>query len=488
MKKCISLIILFVCVFKPWESFSQNSKPPYVPINGLVGWWPFNGNANDESGNGNNGTVNEAILTNDRFGNANKAYSFDGISDYIDCGNSNSVNILGDITISAWIYTNNFNIDHGIVSKSGLYDLVLSAPFTQPPLDKLRFEADSAPFLFSNPIQSNQWFHVVATYSSTNGKSIYLNGTLFAFDPQVGVFTSNNSFNLYLGSHQPFAVDYWSWDGKLDDIGIWNRALTEQEITNLYNSTIPCTEIIATSSPTNQTKPAGQQVKFGVAATGTNLSYQWQSDIGFGFQNLSNAGQYSGVNTDSLAISQLSLSNHNQLFRCIVNAGPTCKDTSSTAVLSIGNSTPTTPQVPQLMSYQAVLRDGQNKLLKNQNVGLLISIHQSEAAGPSVFSERHSTSTNANGLFSLEIGAGTAVSGSFATIDWSEGPYFVKTLADPTGGTEIKVHQDCLDPRGYKVHKEKMASMAQMGQTVNQRTKLRWKMDLVVQNRNGLPA
>ena len=52
--------------------------PNYVPTNGLVGWWPFNGNANDESGNGNNGTVNGATLTTDRFGNANKAYSFDG--------------------------------------------------------------------------------------------------------------------------------------------------------------------------------------------------------------------------------------------------------------------------------------------------------------------------------------------------------------------------------------------------------------------------
>jgi hypothetical protein len=57
--------------------------PNYVPTNGLVGWWPFNSNANDESGNGNNGTVNGAILTTDRFGQANSAYSFDGVNDNI---------------------------------------------------------------------------------------------------------------------------------------------------------------------------------------------------------------------------------------------------------------------------------------------------------------------------------------------------------------------------------------------------------------------
>jgi hypothetical protein len=57
---------------------STAQVPSYVPTNGLVGWWPFNGNANDESGNGNNGTVNGATLTTDRFGNANEAYIFGG--------------------------------------------------------------------------------------------------------------------------------------------------------------------------------------------------------------------------------------------------------------------------------------------------------------------------------------------------------------------------------------------------------------------------
>ena len=55
----------------------------YLPTNGLVGYWPFNNNANDESGNGNNGTVNGATLTTDRFGSSNSAYLFDGIDDFI---------------------------------------------------------------------------------------------------------------------------------------------------------------------------------------------------------------------------------------------------------------------------------------------------------------------------------------------------------------------------------------------------------------------
>lgn len=67
--------------------------PSYVPTNGLVGYWPFNGNANDESGNGNNGTVNGATLTSDRFGSTNAAYSFNGVSNYIECIQSGPIGV-----------------------------------------------------------------------------------------------------------------------------------------------------------------------------------------------------------------------------------------------------------------------------------------------------------------------------------------------------------------------------------------------------------
>ena len=77
--------------------------PSYVPTNGLVGWWPFNGNANDESGNNNNGTVNGATLTTDRIGIANSAYSFDGKSNNIIIQNSKSLN-PNSISLNVWIF------------------------------------------------------------------------------------------------------------------------------------------------------------------------------------------------------------------------------------------------------------------------------------------------------------------------------------------------------------------------------------------------
>lgn len=99
---------------------------------------------------------------------------------------------------------------------------------------------------------------------------------------------------------------------------------------------------------------------------------------------------------------------------------------------------PILAQSPDLMTYQAVLRDAENHLLTNQAVAVQISIIQGAPNNAAVYSEVHSLNTNANGLVSLMIGDG--VSGDdFSLIDWSTGPYFLKTETDPAGGTNYTV-------------------------------------------------
>ena len=96
-------------------------------------------------------------------------------------------------------------------------------------------------------------------------------------------------------------------------------------------------------------------------------------------------------------------------------------------------------QAPEKMSYQAVIRDASNNLTSNQVVGMQISILQGSATGTAVYVETQTPTTNANGLVSIEIGAGTIISGNFATIDWTNGPYFIKTETDPNGGTNYTI-------------------------------------------------
>lgn len=96
-------------------------------------------------------------------------------------------------------------------------------------------------------------------------------------------------------------------------------------------------------------------------------------------------------------------------------------------------------QSPEKMSYQAVVRDAANALVGNSAIGMQISILQGTSSGTAVYIETQTPTSNANGLVSLEIGSGTVVSGTFSAIDWANGPYFVKTETDPTGGTTYTI-------------------------------------------------
>lgn len=96
-------------------------------------------------------------------------------------------------------------------------------------------------------------------------------------------------------------------------------------------------------------------------------------------------------------------------------------------------------QAPQKMSYQSVIRNTSNALLSNTNVGIQVSILQGSSTGVASYIERHTTLTNQNGLATIEIGNGTVIAGNFSGIDWSNGPYFIKTETDPNGGTTYSI-------------------------------------------------
>jgi hypothetical protein len=96
-------------------------------------------------------------------------------------------------------------------------------------------------------------------------------------------------------------------------------------------------------------------------------------------------------------------------------------------------------QVPNKMSYQAVIRNTSNTLVTSSTVGMRISILQTSPSGTAIFVETQTSTTNTNGLVSIEIGGGTVVSGNFATIDWANGPYFLKTETDPSGGSSYSI-------------------------------------------------
>jgi uncharacterized protein (TIGR02145 family) len=96
-------------------------------------------------------------------------------------------------------------------------------------------------------------------------------------------------------------------------------------------------------------------------------------------------------------------------------------------------------QTPQKMSHQSIVRDADNNLVKNTTVGMQISILQGSVTGTAVYIERHSPTTNTFGIIALEIGTGIIVFGDLASIDWTNGPYFIKTETDLSGGENYSI-------------------------------------------------
>jgi hypothetical protein len=223
--------------------------PSYLPADGLVGWWPFNGNANDESGNGNHGTVNGSVnLTNDRFGNVGSAFSFPGnSSSYIECGNGPSLQIINEITLSAWFYRDGGYIGPRILSYEGSFHSGYGMSVSNnsnglATLDALFVNANGSGMGFccgdggnGIDVPALSWHHVLFTADLNNNGRLYFDGQLAAEMIGVPVNQANYINSLNIGRLSQSAYD--AWGGLLDDIAIYNRALTPQEIQNLYAGT-----------------------------------------------------------------------------------------------------------------------------------------------------------------------------------------------------------------------------------------------------------
>jgi uncharacterized protein (TIGR02145 family) len=276
MIKTYKILLSFFLILMSGMGFTQ-SVPSYVPTNGLVGWWGFNGNAQDNSGNGNHGTVNGATLTTDRFGNQNGAYDFT-VSNYITVFGLYQTDIL-QYTIASWFKKSslNSNTDGTVVSGSNLQQSPSGIRLNMGTINRFQFQVEDSPGqngiieLFPG-VNVNycdgQWHHVVGTFYAQSGAipsssfKLYIDGvevsTISNFmnwpswDTTTYAPVNNGGRSVIIGNSGPNFTG--GFLGELDDIGIWNRALTPQEITNLYNSQLPtqtslCLPTITTSSP-----------------------------------------------------------------------------------------------------------------------------------------------------------------------------------------------------------------------------------------------
>ena len=224
--------------------------PNYVPTNGLVGWWPFNGNANDESGNGNNGTVSGATLTTDRFGNVNKAYSFDG-NDWIELNLLPAINNSNELAVSVWVKSTGTNSNTNC--SVGCAQYYFSRGYDGGNGFNISTNQGNTPYFAGGVnggfnggqwaqdpnntlIPHSQWNHLLMNYDGINIK-LYVNGSLVGTTPYTTNVGVGNTTNAVFGRQFVPNYPYYAV-GSIDDGVIWNRALTQQEISDLYNANV----------------------------------------------------------------------------------------------------------------------------------------------------------------------------------------------------------------------------------------------------------
>jgi hypothetical protein len=224
-----------------WNA-SRASTQKTAPNNGLVGYWSFDENtgtlAGDASGNGNTGTLtNGPTWTTGKLG---KAINFDGANDYVTMGDPTALKLAGAFTISAWIYPESFggNSRGRIVDKnSGFiagYLLDLDNFNTTNGIAVAvndGFSATSRSRIFSNAVTLNKWQHIIALFDGTN-VTVYNNGVSVGASQTLTVPTSGTD-NFVIGGRT--TDNTRNFDGYIDEVRVYNRALSGTEITNLYN-------------------------------------------------------------------------------------------------------------------------------------------------------------------------------------------------------------------------------------------------------------
>ena len=248
MKK-LFLTLTVSILFIPFGMSQELSS--YVPTDGLVAYYPFNGNANDESGNGNHGTVNGATLANDQNGNENKAYEFtvdQGASwgspqQEIEIGFNSSMN-SNFLTLSAWVNPRVKPSPYNDRSHSifGRWDGGVSNEIFRFGIgndNALYFQINDGNNNVENyhggNIPFDSWTHVAAVLNEKNIK-LYVNGQMVSDQLFENNINTTGSSDLTIASMPMSNGTWYFFDGYLDEMGYWNRALTEQEVQNLYTS------------------------------------------------------------------------------------------------------------------------------------------------------------------------------------------------------------------------------------------------------------
>lgn len=320
-------ITLLFFVLASLSAFSQVNI-----LNGLAAYYPFNGNANDSSGNGNNGTIIGATLAKDKDSTANTCYFFDGQDQYINVPAATSIQPTGAISVSAWVNTTDKDYWNFAVCKRLNQAMepgnsyFLGTTGNIPGGSKWQWsisDATTQHFLVTTTlVEENKWLHIVGTF---NGHELefFLNGKSIGTKTISHTAISYSNLTLKLGVGIPTSSgNKTAWKGYMDEIRIYNRVLTHAEIRYLHNPATlsaenidaPKIEVVAYPSPANDRVFISSPVALDVLYSSPIIV----SDV-LGKQVMSTTYSQEGIDVSSLAtgVYTISIANLNTTVRFV---------------------------------------------------------------------------------------------------------------------------------------------------------------------------
>ncbi len=397
--------------------------PGYVPTGSMLVWLPFSGNANNAYANRINGTVTGATLTTDRFGAPNSAYQFNGNGNYIKLDTTFFNNGWTSYSIACWVNSDTFYNPNAASNNQTILNTIphygLELSFNWISNKKYNLFCNSNPGVVAwnilPPDSSasrgaiHTWSHIAFIKKNSTTYEFYINGVLDR------TYTSAITAISYLSKIMIGRVDPGqgneAFQGKIDDFGMWNRALDACEVARLARSS---NLSYLNTHPTNVSVGTSANATFTVSATGTGLVYQWQVNSGGGFSAVSGTAPYSGVTTPTLTITGVTAPLNGNLYRCIISSAGSCIDTSNNATLTVSGISGLNTMCPGQTTTFTTTTGGGAWSSSNTavvTIGILTGVANAVSLGTAIITYSPPLGLGADSYLPITVSAPAAITG-----------------------------------------------------------------------------
>ncbi len=339
--------MLFGFVILIWSDAMQAQIPAVIPTNNLIGYWPLDSNFQNAYSSSHHGTNSGAVPAIGRGGLGTVGMRFNGVNHFATLPSSVMSQVTGSFTVSFWLRAdslvpNNLGYDPINDRSSSIWNFRFRLMFGQT-----NFATYSPDSSYMDHINANAqlpraagpypnpdgWVHYVMVYAGTASSGVmqlYYNGQLTGVSATTSLMSGARPINIGRGISPTMPMGYGFFGGTLDEIAIWNRALTAIEIQNIYNSCI----LAISNQPTNQSVVVGNTATFTVNPANANATIQWQIDTSGQWINLVNGANIAGANSTTLTIANVGRMLNGARFRAFISDA-SCTGSSQVVLLNV---------------------------------------------------------------------------------------------------------------------------------------------------------